>query len=339
MKAPLPSILAHTLRKFFSDYLPRLRTLSPHTIQSYRDTLVLLLRYVALYRDRPAAELDLDDIGTDDVIAFLNYLEKERGNTVSTRNVRLAALHAFFRFVAGQYPDRLEHAQRILGIPFKRAHTRPIEYFEYEEFDAILLSVDRSKPNGHRDYVLLATMFNTGARVSEIINIRACDLQIEKPYQVRLWGKGKKERICPLWPQTAQILRDLCIENHIDSRSDAPVFRNYRGEPLTRFGVRYILAKYIGRVQSKIPNLAGKRLHPHSVRHSTAIHLLKAGVDLSTIGHWLGHASFNTTNKYTAIDLDMKRKALEQFKPLCEFTKSPASWWKDATILEWLESL
>jgi integrase len=206
--------------------------------------------------------------------------------------------------------------QRILGIPFKRARSRPIEYFEYDEIQAVLAAVDRTTADGRRDYTLLAAMFNTGARVQEILDLRPCDLQLVKPLQVRLVGKGRKERLCPLWPQTAELLSSLLSESGMDPRSTEPLFRNHRGEPLTRFGVRYLLAKYCDRARASTPTLAAKRLHPHSMRHSTAVHLLKAGVDLTTISHWLGHASVNTTNRYVTIDLEMKREAIAKAKPV-----------------------
>jgi len=339
MRSPFPNTLACAISDFFSNYLPKLRAMSPHTVQSYRDSFVLLLRFVAARRQRPVSNLDVADIGAEEVIAFLNYLEQERANIVATRNVRLAAVHAFFRYLPGQNPDLLEHSQRILAIPFKRTRTRPVEYLEYEEIEAVLSAIDRSTPDGRRDYALLATMFNTGARVSEIIGIRAGDLQLLRPCHVRLFGKGRKERLCPLLPQTAQVLRDFCFEKQISSRSDSPVFLNHREGSLTRFGVRYILAKHLARAKTVTASLNAKRLHPHSMRHSAAVHLLKAGVDLSTISHWLGHASLNTTNRYAAIDLEMKRKALAQAKPLGSHGKRVTRWRTDTTILEWLEHL
>ena len=219
MIASQENVLARTLREFFSDHLPRLRGLSPHTIHSYRDSFTLLLRFMTSKRSRPVAKLDLTDIEAEDVVAFLDYLEEERQNTVATRNVRLAALHAFFRYVAVNAPEQLSRSQRILQIPFKRAGQRSIEYLEYDEIEAVLSTVDRTTGDGRRDYALLATMFNTGARVQELLDIRAGDLQLNKPFLVRLFGKGRKERLCPLWPQTAAVLRDLCAENQVDLRA------------------------------------------------------------------------------------------------------------------------
>ena len=259
--------------------------------------------------------------------------------SVATRNVRLAAIHAFFRYCAAEEPMHVEQCQRVLAVPFKRSRSRPIEYFDYHEVEAILANVDRTTADGHRDYVLVATMFNTGARVQEIVALCVHDLQLEALPQVRLYGKGRKERLCPLWPQTADLLRALLAERGRDVPVDQPIFRNHRGGRLTRFGVRYLLGKYCARAKVGTPTLATKRLHPHSMRHSTAVHLLRAGVDITTISHWLGHASVTTTNRYATVDLDMKRKAIEQARPTDFGAPGPALWRTDASVLEWLESL
>jgi site-specific recombinase XerD len=337
MKAGIPNVLGAAIRDYFTDHLPRLRGTSPHTIHSYRDSIVLLLRFLARERKKPVTGLDLTDLDPPGILAFLSYLEQERKNGVSTRNVRLSAIHAFFHFVASRNPEHVELAQRVLGIPFKRTRQRAIDYLEYEEIDAILKSVVRTTPQGSRDYALLATMFNTGGRVQEIADLRACDLQLIKPFQVRLFGKGRKERYCPLWPQTAAVLKAFCDQRNLDMRSEARVFLNHRDQPLTRFGIRHILARRLRSASDTAPNLRKKRLHPHSVRHSTAVALLKSGVDLSTISHLLGHASPTTTNRYAKVDLEMKRKAIAKVKPVPRRARTP--WSKDRTILDWLESL
>jgi len=332
MKKQSPNLLGAVVRDYFTDHLPRLRGTSPHTIHSYRDSIVLLLRFVSEQRKKPVAVLDLVDLDPSGILAFLSYLEHDRKNGVSTRNVRLSAIHAFFHFAASRNPEHLDLAQRVLGIPFKRAQQRTIDYLEYEEIDSILKAIDRTTLMGYRDYALVATMFNTGARVQEIADVRACDLQLTKPFQVRLFGKGKKERYCPLWSQTATVLRSLCRQRGLDLRSEQRVFLNHRTDPLTRFGIRYILAKRIENAYENVPNLRKKRLHPHSIRHSTAVALLKSGVDLSVISHILGHASPTTTYRYAKIDLAMKRQAIARVKPV-------PPWSKDGTILDWLESL
>lgn len=339
MTPTYPNTLARSLRQFFSDYLPTIRGVSPNTIQSYRDTVVLLLRFAAQTKQLDPVRLELSDLFPEDVLAFLQHLEADRHNKPSTRNVRLAAIHAFFRHVATQYPEHLEQAQRILNIPIKRAQTRPIDYLDYPELCAVFDSVDRSRAQGRRDYALLVTMFNTGARVQEIVDLRVSDLQLTKPFQVRLCGKGRKVRLCPIWPQTADLLRRLCDEIGIADQASASLFRNRRGEPITRYGIRYILAQHCERAKETCPSLVGKRLHPHSMRHSTAIHLLKSGVDIVTVSHWLGHASINTTNRYTAIDLEMKREAIARAEPPYKHPQMPGSWKQDGSILDWLESL
>jgi site-specific recombinase XerD len=339
VKAEGSTALARALRDFFSDHLPRLRGMSGHTVLSYRDSLRLLLCFVASRRSVSVSTLDVEHLGPQEIIDFLQHLEQERQSTASTRNVRLAAIHAFFRYLSARDPERIDQCQRILGVPFKRARTRPVEYLEYEEIEAVLAAIDRSTPDGRRDYALLVTMFNTGARVQELLDLRVSDLQLDKPFQVRLVGKGRKERLCPLWPQTATVLSDWLEERSADPRSAERLFLNHRREPLTRFGVRYILAKYCTRAQHKTSSLERKRLHPHTMRHSTAIHLLKAGVDLVTISHWLGHASINTTNRYATADLDMKRQAIAKARPIATSPHMASAWRKNASILEWLEAL
>jgi integrase/recombinase XerD len=337
MKRQPPNLLGAVVRDYFTDHLPRVRGMSPHTIQSYRDSLALLLRFLSARSKRPVADLDLKDLDPQAILAFLSYLERERKNGAATRNIRLSAIHALFRFVASWNPEYLDLAQRVRSIPFKRATQRAIDYLEREEIDSILKVIDRTAQLGSRDYALLATMFNTGSRVQEIADLRACDLQLTKPFQVRLFGKGRKERYCPLWAQTAAVLRAFCRERNLDLRSEARVFLNQRGEPLTRFGIRYILAQRLSRASQIAPHLRKKRLHPHSMRHSTAIALLKSGVDLSTISHYLGHASLNTTNRYAKVDLDMKRRAIARVKAVAHRSSTP--WRRNPTILDWLESL
>lgn len=337
MNKPLPNLLGAIIRDYFTDHLPRLRGASPHTIHSYRDSIVLLLRFLAVQGEKAVTQLDLVDIDPPGILAFLSYLEKERKNGVSTRNVRLSAIHALFHFIASRNPEQLELAQRVLGIPFKRARQRVIDYLEYEEIDSILQTIDRTTTQGARDYALLATMFNTGARVQEIADLRFRDLQLEKPFQVRLFGKGRKERYCPIWSQTASVLRTFCQTRGLEAQPDAHIFINHRGAPLSRFGIRHILGKCLQRARDDAPNLRKKRLHPHSMRHSTAVALLKSGVDLSTISHLLGHASPTTTSRYAKVDLEMKRKAIARVKPVTRRSRLP--WSKDSTILDWLESL
>lgn len=334
-----PSSLARTLREFFADHLPRVRGMSPHTVCSYRDSVTLLLRFLAERHGRDVVQLDFDDLSPDSIIAFLAHLEESRGNAAATRNARLAAIHSFARFAAANHPEHLELCQRVLAVPFKRARPRLVEYLEAREVAAILDAPDRASPDGRRDHALILTMFNTGARVQEVLDMRPSDLQLVRPLQVRLRGKGRKERICPLWPRTVKVLRALLAEHGIEATSTQQLFRNRRGEPLTRFGVRYLLRMYTKRAATVVKTLAAKRVHPHVVRHTTAVHLLQAGVDLVTIGHWLGHASVETTNRYAAVDLEMKRAAVAKARPIGRVAPAVAAWRNDRSILQWLESL
>jgi integrase/recombinase XerD len=303
------------------------------------DTFVLLLRFVATRKRRSVPELDIDDRGPQEVLDFLHDLEVERHNIAATRNVRLAAIHAFFRYCASEHPERVDQCQRVLAVPFKRTRSRAVEYLEFPEIQAVLAAIDRTTFGGRRDYALLVTMFNTGARVQEIVTLRVADLRLASPPHLRLFGKGRKERLCPLWPQTVELLRAFLAERHSPPQGDQPLFLNHRRGPLSRFGVRYILAKYCTQAREAMPTLAAKRLHPHSMRHSTAVHLLRAGVDIITISQWLGHASVTTTNRYATVDLEMKRKALELARPIDHGASALALWRTDASILKWLETL
>jgi site-specific recombinase XerD len=310
--------LGRCLVRFFREYLPALRGLSRHTIHSYRDSLMLFLQFTARDAGRLVEALDIADVTADRVERFLTSLETDRHNGIATRNVRLAALHTFVRFVVADHPEHIEALQCVLGIPFKRgARVAPVEDLETAEIEALLAGIDHSTPSGRRDYALFALMFNTGARVQEILDLRVRDLRLEPPCQVRLHGKGNKVRLRPIWPRTAHLLQEIIVGRHIEGEdlADQPVFVNRRGAAMTRFGVRYLLRKHLAAAARTVPSLADKRIHPHSLRHTTAIHLLKAGVDFATISQWLGHANLNTTMRYARADLDVKRQALAQVFP------------------------
>jgi len=330
--------LASALKGFFMDYIPRQRALSPLTLQSYRDSLKLLLLHVAGQAGDPS-QLAVEDLSVEKITLFLQSLEVVRENQVSTRNVRLSAIHSFFRYLGGQYPEHLEQAQRVLSIPFKRTVTREIEHFEFGEIQAVLRAVDVHRKNGCRDLALLTLMFNTGARVSEVVALATADFHLTAPYTVLLRGKGRKERTCPIWPETATLLHGL-IEHHDPPPSPSgPLFLNDRCTRLSRFGVRLILNKYVAKAAARQASLKTKRLHPHSIRHSTALHLLQSGVDLTMIAHWLGHVSVNTTNKYLSIDLEAKRGALAKAKPFLKGGRSSGKWRKNRDLIAWLRAL
>ena len=302
---------------FFETHLPAQRGMSRHTIRSYRDAVVMLLQFIARTRDCGIEALDLGDLDVKSIEGFLRHLESERHNGIATRNVRLAAVHTLARFLAGRHADRLGTWQAIIALPFKRgAQRRPPEHLTAGGVEALLDAVDRSTASGERDFALLALMFNTGARVQEVLDLRLRDVRLDPPEQVRLRGKGNKVRVCPIWPRTAQLLGDLMRRrSHFeDDAAETALFVNQRGEPLTRFGVRYVLRKYA--IRSGVTTAGSQALpHPHTLRHTTAVHLLKAGIDFKTISDWLGHASMNTTMRYARSDLDLKRQALSQVFP------------------------
>jgi integrase/recombinase XerD len=332
------STLARALHGFFLDYLPKQRALSPHTHQSYRDGIKLLLKFLAGKSD-DTSHLDVEQISVERIRAFLDHLETTRHNGVGTRNVRRAAVLSFFRYLGAQYPEHMDQVQRILGIPSKRAIQREIQHLEFDEIQALLNGIDRSHANYRRDLALLTFLFNTGARVSEAVGLQACDLRLTLPAHVLLRGKGRKERTCPIWADTARLLRELLAEQSIGYHDPSPVFHNHRGHPLTRFGIRLILKKHLLNTAKRVQSLRGKRLHPHSLRHSTALHLLASGVDLSTIAHWLGHASVNTTNKYLSLNLEAKREALSKARPLIRHQAKVETWRTNSDLIHWLERL
>jgi site-specific recombinase XerD len=235
MKRTRPNDLGLCLEKFFREYLPELRGMSLHTVRSYRDALVLFLRFVSNDSSRRLEDLGLEAFNAEHVTRFLKFLEGERHNGIATRNARLAALHTFARFLASESPERLAELQRVLGLPFKRGgRNAPIEYLESVEVETLLQQIDRSTVTGRRDYALFALMLNTGARVQEVLDLRLSDVRTDPPYQVRLHGKGGKVRLCPIWASTAATLRALPQTTPAVDVSDEPLFANRRGGKLTR---------------------------------------------------------------------------------------------------------
>ena len=331
--------LSALVQSFFSVALPQ-RGMSSLTILSYRDALKLLLRFVAERERRSVLRLEIADLDAGAVREFLDHLEKKRGNEIATRNNRLAAIRSFFAFVGAEEPSLTDHCRRICDVPLKRAPVRPIPYLEQDEMQAVLAAPDRSTAAGRRDYAVVLFLYNTGARVQELTNVRAADLDLARPPQVLLRGKGKKERICPFWASTAHVLRGLLAEATISAGSDRRIFLNAQGDPLTRFGVDYILKKHAHRAAEAVPSLARKRVSPHTIRHTAAVHMLNAGVDVNVIRSWLGHADLRTTNVYAEINLATKRKAIEACAPAGANGRSRRpSWKRGRDLLAWLEQL
>jgi site-specific recombinase XerD len=304
-----PTIAFPTLlQDFFLRRLIEQRQVSARTVESYRDAFELLLAFVEQRTGKQPSTLALADLDAPLVLDFLDYLESERGNGARTRNARLAAIHSFMAYASVRDPASLPVAQRVLAIPTKRFDQPVLGYLTREEVTAVLDAPDRSTWSGQRDAVLLATMYNTGARVSEITALRLRDVLLDRAAAVHLHGKGRKERAIPLWKSTASELRGWL--RRIDTDPDAPVFPNRAGEPLARSGVRDRLERAVAVASQRCPTLQGRRVSPHTLRHSTAMHLLQSGVDLTVIALWLGHADPATTHQYLEADLATKEAAL-----------------------------
>jgi integrase/recombinase XerC len=329
---PFPALIL----AFFQEWLAEQRNASIHTIKSYRDTWRLLLRFVAERKGGGVARITLADISAGEVRAFLSHAEHERKGTIGTRNCRLAAIRSFFNFVADKNPEYVAQCAQVLTIPPKRKSTAAPCYLEPGEVEAILAQPDRSTIEGMRDHVLLSLLYNSGARIQEALDLSSGAIRFEAPYCVRLYGKGRKERICPLWPETITLLKKL-LERQ-PRAPDERIFVNRYGEPLGPSGVRFKLAAYVEAAAKTTHTLRSKHVTPHSFRHATAVHLVAAGVDITVIRSWLGHVSLDTTNHYAQANLETKRKALE-LVGVPAMGNSPPRWKRDASLLAWLDTL
>lgn len=307
MSAVAPAF-APLLHSFFVDRLLRQRNASPATIASYRDTFRLLLRFAESHLHRQAASLTIEDLSAPLVLAFLDHLERERGNTVRTRNARLAAIHSFASHAGREEPVALEGLRRILAIPPKRFSRPVLGHLSREEMQAILDAPDRSTWSGRRDAVLFATLYNTGARISEALGLDVQCIHLDRTPRADLHGKGRKERTVPLWRSTAATLGKWIEEQ--SSQPSAPLFPNRHGARFTRSGVARRLALAVGQAANTCPSLRDRDISPHTLRHTTAMHLLESGTDISIIALWLGHESPTTTHTYLEADLALKERAL-----------------------------
>jgi integrase/recombinase XerD len=266
------------IQSFFHNYLLHTRGASPHTVRAYRDALKLFFLFLAQQKRKPVADLTLDDIQSDAVLGFLDHVESHRGVSAVTRNCRLAAIRSFVQHLLRQDLTRASQYGRILAIQTKKMTRRAVLYLEPEEVKALIGAVNRRSPYGERDHALLLFLYNTGARVSEALALRPCDLRLERPRQVRLLGKGRKERLCPLWPETAAALRRIIHTG----RDEDILFKNARAKALTRDGVAYLLDKYVRLAADRLPTLRKRRVTPHMLRHSCAAALPQAGVSART---------------------------------------------------------
>ncbi len=341
---PNSNKLSVHLHYFFTCYLPQHRAVSSHTLASYKQTFIHLLRYCSrLFPDCPDPELDRFQVGF--LLDFLSYLENELGNTPATRNARLAALKSFFKMVSLVDPRYQTQCRQILCIPVKRAHHWPFDYLEKKEVDAVFASVDTHTHDGYRNLCILRMLYNTGARASEVCNIRLDDLDL-KNKRVLLHGKGGKVRTVPLWDSTV-----VFLETYMKSERRIPLdayrrflFINQRRRHLTRSGLYSLCKRYLSKASTRAPTLTHKRIHPvHCWRYTTASHLLLAGVDLTVIQEWLGHVSINTTCGYKGISIETKREALQKFylfgKSRQNTKAESLNWNLHPSLLSFLESL
>lgn len=303
------------VQRFFCEYLINQRDVSPETVSSYRDTFRLLLKFIDERLRKTPTSLTLTDLDAPLILTFLDYLETERRNCVRSRNVRLAGIRSFLQYAALQDPTVLDSIQRVLAIPMKRFDRTPVDYLTRDEVTAILNAPDVTTWSGHRDRVMLMTLYNTGARVSEITGLNVEDYQSGQIGTLRIRGKGRKERVIPLWKQTRL---DLAKWIHrIGTGVGSPLFPSRRGDRLTRSGVRTRLDAATTGARKTCKGLRDRRVYPHLLRHTTAMHLLQSGVDMTVIALWLGHESTATTHMYVEADLTMKKRAIEKVeKPI-----------------------
>ena len=320
-------------------HLASQRNLNPNTIRAYRDGFTLFLRFYRNPRGIVLERLRLQDIDVQLVEAFLDHLEADRRVSIRTQNQRLAMLHSFFRYVQSEAPHHLLRCQRILAIPLRRQPRKLVGYLSKEDLAEILAQPDLRTRTGRRDAVLLSVLYDTGARVQELIDLSAGDVRLDAPAQVRLFGKGHKMRAVPLMDPTTQLLRDHLHENGLDrpEKSEEPVFENRQDRRLTRWGVRYILDKHVQAVRDARPGFT-QPVTPRTFRHTKGMHLLQAGVSLEIIRDFLGHEGVATTQVYARANLEMKRKALEKVADAPAFPDI-SSWKRDRTLLDWLHAL
>jgi site-specific recombinase XerD len=335
---PQTHLFGPFVRRFLLEEVMGQRNLSRNTQRSYRDTIRLLFGFLAEHdRTRPT-QATVEQITGPVVQAFLAYLKAQRENTAATCNQRLAALHSLFGFISRQAPELVAQATQVCAVAPGRTSIPTMAYLDKPELDALLAAPDRRRPQGRRDYALLLFLYNTGARASEAAGVSMADLDLDK-LTVRLLGKGRKIRVCPLWMHTADAVRPIL---RADGPQEARVFLNVRGQPITRYGIHALVARTVKKAAKTMPTLQKKRVSPHTLRHTTAVHLLQAGVDINTIRAWLGHASLETTNRYAEINMQMKAAALEA----CAVRDAPThpgddkpNWRDNNAIMEFLVTL
>ncbi len=328
---------ASFMNAFFNQYLAIQKGLSSNTIFAYRDALKLLFLFAADRYKKAVDKLNIEDLDDGLILAFLEHLETERKCSAKTRNARLAAICTFFNFIGREEPSLLELARKVRSIPQKRTEHKQVDYLDEVEMKALLDSVEPDSRTGSRDKALLLLLYNTGARVSEIVDLKISDLRLDSSGQVKLLGKEKKQRACPLWPETVELIKNYIENRNGKDQKNEHLFLNANGSPITRFGIRYIVKKYAKSATNRTPSIKCKKVGPHTFRHSTAMHLIRSGNDINVVCDWLGHASINTTHMYVEIDMEMKRRMLQSIEAPQVNTKPTK--WQNPGILKWLDDL
>ncbi len=333
-----PGPLGPLIHSFFLDHLLTVKGLRPASVRSYRDTIRLLLCFVAADKGTKITKLTLDDLSFERILGFLRYLEDDRHNHVRTRNQRLATLHTLFDYIATREPAMLGVCQQVTAIPMKRAAPAETHFLERDETEKLFAHLPRTGRLALRDHTLLLFLYNTGARAQEVADLRAGHLELGEASTVRLHGKGDKWRTCPLWSQTAKLLVELLGGSNTMPTAHAPVFVSASGEALTRYGIYKIVRRHAGHLDDPRTN---RKVSPHIFRHTAAVHLLEAGVEVNVIRSWLGHADLTTTNRYAEINTKAKIEALRNTEPPGPSAgRHPHPVWRsDETLLKWLSSL
>lgn len=334
--------LGQILYSFFEDYLKIQKGLRPASVKSYRDALRLLLHFVAKDTRHKITRLSLTDLTFERVLRFLKHLEVERNNHIRTRNHRLAVLNTFFEYLATRVPEMLPEAERVASIPTKRVSPPETYFLERDEINSLFESMPSKGQLSLRDRALLLLLYNTGARVQEVVELRVANLDLGCQPRVHFHGKGDKWRLCPLWTKTAALLKELLKEQGKLSTPDSPVFVSRQGLALTRFGIYKIVRRHTCHLTTKKLNGKQRHVSPHIFRHTTAVHLLESGVDANVIRGWLGHVSLDTTNRYAEINIQAKEAALRACEPPITssegFPQRPV-WQNDQSLLNWLDTL
>lgn len=334
-----PTDFAKHLTEFLSVYLPLQKNVSKNTICSYRDTFKLMIRYCQEKENLPAERITMEALSSSLIISFLEWLENDRKCCISTRNQRLAAIHSFFRYVQSEEPSGIFHFQKIIAISIKKAKKTVVEHLSPEAMKLLLEQPDKHTPKGRRALTLMSLLYDTGARVQELIDIRVCDVILENPAVIILTGKGNKTRRVPIMKNMVLLLQNYLAENKLNKpwKNEYPLFTNNQHHKLTKEGVAYIVAKYVvnGR---KISAILPPKVKVHMFRHSKAMHLLQAGVNPIYIRDFLGHVDLKTTEIYARTDTETKRKAIENAYPDLIDSYLP-DWNKDQALLSWLSEL